>query len=164
MGWILWQWVASGENLTSSQVSYGPPAWNANPPTNASVRQALPGLRTFVRWTAGGDRGDPSCGFCSPVLRVLLLGFSPGSGRHYPAGRHGDGMLQGVAAKPISGRRGSPAKLVERMAGHFGRLQSRLRRDKLGRDSPAEGERCQQLHGAKSMETLLRLSRPTAGK
>ena len=160
-GWILWQRVASGENLTSSRVPYGPSAWGANPRTNASVRQAMPGLRTFVRWTAGGDRGDPSCGFCSPIMRVLLLGFSPGSGRHYPADRDGDSMLQSVAAKPISGRRGSPAKLVERVVGQFGRLQSRLRGDKLGRDSPAEGGGCQQLHGAQSRETLLRLSSPT---
>ena len=146
-----------------SRVPYAPSAWGANPRTNASVSQTMPGLRTFVRWTAGGDRGDPSCGVCSPVLRVLLLGFSPGSGRHCPAGREGDSMLQSVAAKPISGRRGSPAKLVVRVAGHFGRLQSKLREDKLGRDSPAEGG-CQQLHGAQSRETLLRLSSPTAWK
>ena len=37
----------------------------------------------------------------------------------------------------ISRRRDSPAKLVEDVAGHFGRLQSKLRGDKLGRDSPA---------------------------
>ena len=64
IGETLWQWVASRVNFTSSRAPCGQSAWSANPRTNASNRHALPGLRTFVRWTAGGDRGDPSCGVC----------------------------------------------------------------------------------------------------
>ena len=98
-----------------------------------------------------------------PRLAGAVTGILPRIWATLP-GRDGDGMLQSVAARPISGRRGSPAKLVERVAGQFGLLQSKLREDKLGRDSPAEGGGCQQLHGAQSRETLLRLSRPTAWK
>lgn len=76
----------------------------------------------------------------------MLLGFPPESGQRRPAHTDGDGLIQSVAGVPIWERKGGPAKLAEQMAGRFGRVQLKLRIDKLGRYSPAKGAAVSNCH------------------
>ena len=76
-GWLGWAWlVGPGGGLPRQLVLRG--SWSdrvpdkrvaqaANPRATSASRRALPDPWTPARWTAGGDRGDSSCGVHGPA-------------------------------------------------------------------------------------------------